>query len=140
MDLWEWITTTIPAGGAVSAVGVSVFVIAILTDKLMTQAQHLRRIADLTANHERELASLRANHEREQASLREHHAREMANMQARLDEMRESREAYKEATQIERSRADKVIDAVPDISGVVGDVLHVMQSLDRALPPEVVHP
>lgn len=123
MDMWGWFSTTMPAGALFSGVGVGAFVIAILTDKLMTQAQHLRRVADLIANHERELAS-----------LREHHAREMAVMQARLDEMRESREAYKEATQIERSRADKVIDAVPDISGVVGDVLHVMQSLDRALP------
>lgn len=141
MDLWGWFSTTMPAGALASGVGVGAFVIAILTDKLMTQAQHLRRVADLVAAHaavvvahEAEIERLMEHFARERQSLIEHHARELAEKDSRLADMRESRQAYKEATAIERARSDTVVDTLPEMSGVMRDTLHVMQSLERALP------
>lgn len=112
MNPWEWFTSTIPAGDVISAVGVGAFVIAILTDRLLTRGQHLRSIADLTA----------------------HHQRELAEKDARMADLRESRDGYKEAAAVERARADTATAAVGEISSTLESVLHVMQSLDRALP------
>lgn len=111
MDVWSWLST-IPAGGVLSGVGVGAFVTAILTDRLFTRGQHLRRVADLN----------------------EHHARELAEKDARIADIRESRDGYKEAARIERERADKATDSVGEMSEAVESVLHVLQSLDRALP------
>ncbi|QDP45529.1 hypothetical protein SEA_FUZZBUSTER_45 [Microbacterium phage FuzzBuster] len=123
MNPWEWITTSIPAGAALSGVGVGAFVTAILTDRLFTRGQHLRRVADLNAHHEREL--LRLN---------EHHARELAEKDARMADLRESRDGYKEAAAIERERADTATATVGEIHTTLEAVLHVMQSLNLALP------
>lgn len=134
MSVWEWITTTLPAGAVLSGAGVTVFTLAILTDKLMTQAQHLRRVADLTENHNREVEKLNEHHSRELAGLMEHHARELAEKDARMADLRESREGYKEAMAVERARADTAMESVKDISETMESMLHVVRSLDLALP------
>lgn len=136
MDPWQWFTQTIPAGGVVSGIGVGAFVAAILTDRLMTQGQHLRRVADLTVSHEAAIQKLNEHHERERLALAEHHKRELAEKDARLADLRESRDIYKEAATVERARADTATSAIGEISGTLESVLHVMQSLDRALPAE----
>lgn len=135
MNPWEWFTTTVPAGGAVSAVGVGAFVIAILSDKLMTQAQHLRRVADLVTSHTREIEKLNENHALIIRNLIEHHARELAVQDSRAVDLRESRDGYKEATAIERARADASNSAMLEVAPALEGMLHVMRSLDRALPP-----
>lgn len=134
MNPWEWFSTTMPAGALVSGVGVSAFVVAILTDRLMTQAQHLRRVADLVANHNREIEKLNQYHAQQIASLNEHHARELAEKDGRAADLRESREGYKAATAVERARADAATAALGDVAPTLNSMLHVMESLDRALP------
>lgn len=141
MNPWEWFSTTMPAGALVSGVGVSVFVVAILTDRLMTQAQHLRRVADIVAAHaavvlahEAEITRLTEHFARERQSLIEHHARELAEKDARAADLRESREGYKQATAVERARADAATEALGDVAPTLDSILHVMESLDRALP------
>lgn len=134
MNPWEWFSTTMPAGALISGVGVSAFVVAILTDKLMTQAQHLRRVADIVVAHAAEIARLTEHFARERQSLIEHHARELAEKDARAADLRESREGYKQATAVERARADAATEALGDVAPTLDSILHVMESLDRALP------
>lgn len=145
MDPWQWFSTTMPAGALVSGIGVSAFVAAILTDKLMTQAQHLRRVADLVSNHAREIEKLNEHHALVVRNLIEHHARELAEKDARAAgllaekdaraaDLRESREAYKQSNAVERARADAATSALGDIAPTLDGMLHVMKSLDRALP------
>jgi len=123
MNGWEWFAATFPAGALVSGGGVGVFVTAILTDRLFTKGQHLRIVNDL-----------KAHHERERAIDAENHARELAEKDARLADLRESRDGYKEATAIERERADVATKSLGELAPTMGSMLHVMQSLDRALP------
>lgn len=112
MDVWQEWLTGIPAGIVGSTVGVGAFVAAILTGRLMTLGQHVRRVGDLVASHTRELAE----------------------KDARLADLRESREAYKEAARVERERADLATEAVRDVPQTLENVNHVLQSLDAALP------
>lgn len=111
MDLWEWLSA-VPAGAVFSGIGVGAFVTAILTDRLMTRGQHLRRVKD----------------------MQENHARELAEKDARAADLRESREGYKEAARVERERADRATDAVGEMVPAIRDVHHVLNSLNAALP------
>lgn len=122
MNGWEWFAATFPAGAVVSGSGVGLFVAAILSDRLFTKGQHLRIVNDL-----------KAHHERERAIDAENHARELAEKDARLVDMRESREGYKEATAIERARADVATESLGAIDPTLKSILYVMESLDRAL-------
>lgn len=123
MNGWEWFAATFPAGALVSGGGVTVFVAAILGDRLFTRGQHLRIVNALVAHHARELAA-----------EKEHHARELAEKDARIADSHEARDMYKEAATTERARADTSIAATTEMSSTLDSVLHVMQSLDRALP------
>ena len=112
MDLWTWITTTIPAGAVVSGVGVGAFVTAILTDRLMTRGQHLRRVAD----------------------LEKHHTRELGEKDARIVELRESKDGWRTVALAERSRADEATDIGEDVGVALEQIGHVLASLNVALP------
>lgn len=123
MNGWEWFAATFPAGALVSGGGVGVFVTAILTDRLFTRGQHLRIVNALLAHHQREREADAA-----------HHARELAEKDARIADAHEARDVYKETAVTERARADTSIAVTGEMSSTLDSVLHVMQSLDRALP------
>lgn len=111
MNVWEWFTTTVPAGGAATGLGVGAFVVAILTDRLMTKGQHLRRVADLI----------------------EHHKRELAEKDSRLAAVDESRREWKQVALTERERADVATQGLSTTAGALVRVEHVLGSLDRAI-------
>lgn len=118
MDVWEWVTSTATVDSILTTLGLSALAFLFARDLILTKAQHLRRVSDLM----------------------EHHARELAEKDLRIADIRESRDGYKEAARVERERADKATDSVGEMADSVQSMLHVFQSLDRALPDPSPHP
>lgn len=112
MNPWEWITTTTSVEDILTTLGLGGLALLFSQDRIITRGQHLRRTAD----------------------LEKFHARELAEKDARIADIRDSRDAYKEAARVERERADKATDAVGEMAPAMESVLHVLVSLDRALP------
>ena len=112
MSLWEWITTTTSGDSLFTTLGLGVLSVLFATNRILTIGQHRSRTAD----------------------LQEHHTRELAEKDARINDIRESRDGYKEATRVERERADAATASVGELADTVDAVLHVLQSLDRVLP------
>jgi len=112
MNPWEWITSTTSVDNILMTLGLGGLAILFAQDRIITRGQHLRRTVDLEA----------------------YHARELAEKDARIADIRESRDGYKEAARVERERADKATDAVGEMAPAMESVLHVLESLDRALP------
>lgn len=115
MDLWEWITSTTSVDSIFTTLGLGALALLFARDSIMTKGQHERRTADLV----------------------NHHDRELGEKEKRIGEMRESRDGYKEAARLERERADRATAAVGEIAETLEDIMHVLQSLDRALPTPV---
>lgn len=120
-DFWTYLTNTLPAGGVVSGVGVGAFVVAILTDRLLTKGSHLRRVADIDTAHDLARCEM-ARHYDELARAKDEAYREL----------KESRDAYRTASQVERLRADKVTDSLVEITELVELNVHLLKSLDEA--------
>lgn len=112
MSIWEWVTTEASLDSILNTLGLGALAFLFARDLIITKGQHLRRIQDLV----------------------EHHKREQEEKDKRAADLRESRDGWKEATRIERERADKATASVGEMAGVMEDILHVLQSLDRALP------
>lgn len=112
MNLWEWFTATASVDSLLPALGLGALAILFARDMIMTKGQHLRRVQDLI----------------------DHHKREQTEKDFRAADLRESRDGWKEAARIERERADKATASVGDMADVMESILHVLQSLDRALP------
>lgn len=115
MTLWDWFTGTASVDSALTALGLGALAILFATDRIITKGQHLRRVQDLVAHHERERAA----------------------EAARLADVVESRNGWKEAARLERERADLATATAAKTSAVLNRVLHVLESLDRALPTPV---
>ena len=95
-----------------STLGLGVLAFLFAKDLILTKAQHLRRVEDLIKHHDRETVE-RDKHE--------------AELRAAVAE-------YKEAERLQRERADLVAAGFADVSDTLKQVLHVLESLDRALP------
>lgn len=112
MDMWQWFTSTASVDSLLTTFGLGTLAILFARDVILTRGQHTRRVQDLA----------------------EHHRREREEKDARIAEARESRDGWKEATRIERSRADMATASMDEMSRTVSGILHVLESLDRALP------
>ena len=134
MDVWEWVTSTTSVDRILSTLGLGVVAILFARDLILTRGAHLRRVADIVAAWEQRVQDMLASWERERQALVAHHERELAEKDSRLSDMRESREGYKEATRIERARADTATAGMSELAPAMTSVLHVMESLNRALP------
>lgn len=132
MTPWDWFITTVPAGGAVSAVGVGAFVAAILTDRLMTSGSHKRRVADIVAAHDLVVANLQSAHAHAIAELVAHHATLSGVKDNAYSELKESRDYYREARLEERDRADKVTDQLAEVAELARLTTHLLSSFDEA--------
>lgn len=101
----------------VNVVGVGIFVIAILRDKLMTHGQHMRRMGDAEAAHAAAIAE-----------LSNHHVI-LAGVQDRsYVELKESRDYYRAARLEERVRADRVTDQLAEIVEYIKLTNHMLAS------------
>lgn len=116
MNPWEWVTSTTSVDQIVTGLGLGALALLFATDRIITKGQHLRRVADLIAHHERERAAL----------------------ELRTADVIEYRDGWKEAARVERERADRATESVSTIASTQTEILHVLRSLDRALPPHPV--
>lgn len=112
MNVWEWFSTTASVDSVLTALGLTGLAFLFATDRIITKAQHVRRVQDLI----------------------EHHARELAEKDDRIAQGVTSENYWKEAARIERERADKQFAVVGEVLATLVDVKHVLESLDRALP------
>lgn len=123
MNPWEWVTSTSSVDSLLTTLGVGVLAFLFARDLIITKAQHLRRVQDIVAAHEQRVADLVAFHDRE-----------LKEKDDRIAEIREARDAWKEAESVARGLADKAVDGLNDVNATLVRVLHVLESLDRALP------
>jgi hypothetical protein len=111
MNPWEWFTTTADVDSLLTSLGVGVLAILFARDQILTKAQHLRRVEDLV----------------------KHHTALDVEKDSRIEDMRASRDAWREAARIERERADRATEGFKEFAASMNRVLHVLDSLDRAL-------
>lgn len=123
MNFWEWFTSTASVDQVVQVLGLGTLAFLFARDLILTKAQHLRRVQDLIDAHNLRVKDLLAHHERERVEW-----------QARLDEVRQSRDGWKEAEHVQRERANAATATVAEMSSVQVSTLHVLQSLNSALP------
>lgn len=109
MDAWDWITSTTTVDSLLTTLGIGALAVLFATDRILTKGQHIRRVLD----------------------LEQHHTRERAEWQSRYDDLKESRDTYKEATREERERADKATAAVGDMAEALRANVHVLSSLEE---------
>jgi hypothetical protein len=131
MSPWEWFTSTTPAGAAISAVGVGAFVIAILSDRLMTMGQHKRRVADITTAHDLVVTNLKDAHAAAIAELVAHHDALAVVKATAYDELKQSRDYYREARLVEIERANKVTEQLAEVAELAKLTNHLLGSLDE---------
>lgn len=111
MTLWDWITSTTDGDALFTTLGLGVLAVLFATDRILTKGAHERRTADLQA----------------------HHARELKEKDARIAEAKESREGWKAVALKERERADKATEPAVHAAEALGNVAHVLESLDAAI-------
>lgn len=104
MGVWEWITSG-SVENAATALGLGVLAILFATDRILTNGQHMRRVADLVAYHERERTQLM-----------------------------ESRDYWRKAAGVQQDRAETANAGLLESVHTQTRTLHVLESLDRALP------
>lgn len=119
-NLWEWFASTASVSDLVTALGLGALAILFSTDRIITKGAHERRVADLQKHHERELTEKDAAHERERVAWA-----------SRYDELKESRDGYKEATKEERARADRATDALTRVANALDVNAHVLQAIEQ---------
>lgn len=112
MNAWEWFTATASVDDLLTTLGVGFLAFLFARDLILTKAQHLRRVQDLI----------------------DYHQRERQEKDDRIVDIRTSRDGWKEAARIERERADRVTESYREVAEVLSNILHVLESLDRALP------
>lgn len=111
MNVWEWFTATASVDTLLTTLGLGAIAILFATDRIITKGQHLRRVQDIV----------------------EYHSRELLGKDERISDSREVSKNSEAAARIERERADKGWDALGEITQTLTQVLHVLESLDRAL-------
>lgn len=131
MSPWEWFTSTTPAGAVVSGVGVTVFVMAILSDRLLTKGQHDRRVADLLAARDKIIGNLKEAHAGAIAEIVKHHDKLIGVKDVAYSELKDSRDYYRVARLEERDRADKVTDQLAEVAELARLTNHLLGSLDE---------
>ncbi|QIG59051.1 hypothetical protein SEA_FRANSOYER_43 [Microbacterium phage Fransoyer] len=135
MNPWEQLLSSTSVESILSFFGLGALAILFARDLILTKAQHLRRVDDILKAHDQRVADLVTAQEQRISDLIAHHAREIAEKDRHIADVVESRNAWKEAARIERERADKVTEAFADAAGIFEDMKHVIESLNRALPP-----
>ena len=123
MNPWEWVTSTSSVDSLLTTLGLGVLALLFARDLIITKGQHLRRVQDIVAAHDQRVADLVA-----------FHGRELASYDDRIAEIREARDSWKEAESVARGLADKAVDGLTEVNVTLVRSLHVLESLDRALP------
>lgn len=88
--------------------------------------------APARAVYDERVADLKTQHADAVKALTTYHAEVLAERDERYDELRTSRDYYREARIVERDRADKVTDQLAEALELARLNTHLLQSLDEA--------
>lgn len=121
MDIWSWLSASLPAGAVVNGLGVGALAVLFASDRVLTKGQHLRRVADITTANSLAIAELGKHYEELAASKDEAYR-----------ELKESRDYYRDARIEERNRADKVTDQLAEVAELARLTTHLLTSFDEA--------
>lgn len=110
MTGWEWLTNGFNLNSAIQGGLAVTLIILFATDRILTRGQHQRRVNDIVTNHDKLIAE----------------------KDLRYQEMKESRDYYREARVTERDRADKVTEKLGEVVTEYAELTnHLLEALPR---------
>jgi hypothetical protein len=111
MDVWQWLSASVPAGAVINGLGLGALAMLFATDRILTKGQHERRVADIQKGHDLVLIEKAAQH----------------------TEMRESRDYYRDARLEERERANDATSKITELAEENGQlVTQLLAAVQRA--------
>ncbi|MBT2502967.1 hypothetical protein [Curtobacterium sp. ISL-83] len=121
-DFWGWLSGTLSVSDVISGSGLAFIVGLFATRKILTIADHRARVADL----EKYYGALLKEKDDSATAL-------AAAKDARYDEMRESRNYWREAHNEQRTRAEKAEDGVREFADEYAKLSnHLLGSIEQA--------
>src|SRR5690606_40602986 len=78
------------------------------------------------------IAELKARHDAALSEITQHHAALLGVKDAQYEELKKSRDYYRDARLVEKDRADKATEQVLEALEVTKTAVYVLQSLDEA--------
>lgn len=101
MDIWQWLSESLPAGAIVNGLGLGALAALFASDRILTKGQHERRVTDIVKGHDAVLVE----------------------KTTQLGDMRESRDYYRDARLEERGRADDVTGKLAELAQENGELV-----------------
>ncbi len=130
-DWLGYLTATLPAGGVVNALGLGALAVLFATNRILTVGQHNSRVADIVKAHVESRAELVRNNAEAIAQQERYHAAIIAEKDRAFAVVEKSRDGYKEATEVERGRADRATDALGEFTELGKLATQLLRSLDE---------
>lgn len=111
VGFWDWVGGTLSVSDVISGSGLALIVGLFATRKILTIADHRSRVAD----------------------LERFHTAQLAEKDARFDEMRDSRNFWRDAHNEQRTRAEKAEDGVREFADEYAKLSnHLLGSIEQA--------
>lgn len=135
-NFWEWASASFSIGDVVSSSGLVTIVALLYTGRLVPVGQHRRELEQQKVYYEgrlqeaREAAAGRLQEAREAAAAAARTAQEY--FDGRLTEISESRDYYRDARLEEKTRGDKLTDAMMEQVELTKTAVKVLTSVDEA--------
>lgn len=108
---WDWVGGTLSVSDVISGSGLALIVGLFASRKILTIADHRARVAD----------------------LERFHTAQLAEKDARFDEMRDSRNYWRDAHNEQRTRAEKAEDGVREFADEYAKLSnHLLGSIEQA--------
>lgn len=108
---WDWVGGTLSVSDVISGSGLALIVGLFATRKILTIADHRSRISD----------------------LERFHTAQLAEKDSRFDEMRDSRDYWRDAHNEQRTRAEKAEDGVREFADEYAKLSnHLLGSIEQA--------
>lgn len=122
---WEWASASFSVGDVVSSSGLVTIVALLYTGRLVPIGQHRRELEQQKVYYEGRLTEVR-----EAAALATTNAESYFN--ARIVEVTQSRDYYRDARLEEKERADKLTDQLGESLELTKTTVQVLSSIDEA--------
>lgn len=165
-DVGSWFAASVPAGALINGFGIGALAFLFARDIILTRGQHLRRVADIQtaqdkADAEKDRAHLAAIAEKDQriadlktaaenrvSDLNTAHTARVADLLGQLERQRvqyegtvtrllSEREYERTAKDIERKRADDMIQHIREMTQEYGaTAVHLLRALDQIPAPK----
>jgi len=143
-DLWQWFMENITVQGSLNIAGLALLVVLFSRDLILTRGQHERRVLDITGNYEKRLAENAAFHGSALEAMKTAHAEALAgkdarysDLQARYDEMKESRNYYRASRLQEKDDKESAMSALVEANQGLQVAARALAALDQLAQQEV---